>query len=144
MRHVLVVQRREFKGNHRDIGWTLVVIALRQFMSRDLGAMQTTLAEAALIFANQKEGQSFLVGMLEFSNAASARRQRKYAVAERHYKVAIGNMEKAVGRNHLFGAAVKMDLCGMYYEQGRMVEFERLGREVLDGIDVHLFPRIPC
>ncbi len=131
MRHVLEIQRRELGPNHRDVGQTLVWVALRYLMENKTVEMEKTLREAVLVFAQQEGGQSLVIGLLEYGTAALARRQGKIDVAERHYRVAISHAEKALGRSHIFSSAMKMDLGGMLHQQGRVVEFERMGREVL-------------
>ena len=97
MEHVLAIQRRELGANHRDVGITLVALALRHFMEQRLVESEKLLIQAGLVLGRQADGQSFLVGLMDFQRAALDRKNKKYEQAAVHYASSIEKLEKAVG-----------------------------------------------
>jgi tetratricopeptide (TPR) repeat protein/tRNA A-37 threonylcarbamoyl transferase component Bud32 len=140
--HALKVQRRELGDHNRDVGLTLMGMAMRYLAEGRQAEAEEVFVQIAAVFATQKEGLSALLGLREVQLADSARKQGRLKEAERHYRSSVKLLEQALGSGNLIALAAKADFGGLLREQGRMQEFEQNGREVTAHWDdlMRIFP----
>ncbi len=142
LRDALTIQRASLGPFHRDVGMTLIVLAVvLEQQIRPRMEIVGVLFQAIPVFIRQPDGHLLGTAIIEAQLGTMARARRDLGAAERHWRKVLAMVQGFLGDKHVITALVRLELGGVIADQGRPADAEAFVRDSVFVLG-KVFPRV--
>jgi tetratricopeptide (TPR) repeat protein len=132
LRRAIAIRRERLPGEHRDVGWAQVALAVVLYgrAGRDAEAKRHMM-EGIKILGRGENQDAVSSAFLKYFAATRARGAKRFAEAEKLYREVLTTAGKVLGEQHPLVAILLGDLAGLLRERGDLAGAEQTVRKAL-------------